>query len=155
MDETNHCVDDGCEQQLQGLGQCVNITSVSNKTEWHKLSSQYDISQSSPWYNQFCKPSDGSVQKDCCVCLKRRPCRDEGCYEAGGLCIDMKKAHLNTMTGAAAYGDGRQPFALAQVDFPITIEGDLCSPEHGLQSSQGSPESSCCTCYKRKSGECI
>ena len=141
-DDDNHCQDVGCAQQHQGLGQCVNISAVSTKDEWDRINSEYDMRFSNPWSNRFCRPSDGNLDKDCCVCLKKQPCKDEGCFEAGGMCADMQKVNLQW-----------DP-VMQQIDFPIKIPGNnLCVPQEAQQqpaSRQGqNTDSSCCECYKR------
>merc|ERR1712178_595914 len=76
---TPSCLDsrDQCKRTMGGLGVCVNITSINGQDEWSQLSNIYDFSNGgSSWANRFCGPSDKNLQKDCCVCLKKRPCKD-------------------------------------------------------------------------------
>jgi len=142
-EEPNHCQDVGCAQQHQGLGQCVNISTITTTDQWDELRSQYDMKYSNPWGNRFCKPSDGNMDKDCCVCLKKQPCKDEGCFQAGGICADMQKVNL------------QWDEVMQQIDFPTKIPGNnLCTPQDVQQQPQsrqdGNSQSSCCECYKRK-----
>ena len=152
----NSCkdVNDQCKRRMQGLGECVNATSVD---DWSILSIKYDLWGDS-YSNQFCQPADGSLKKDCCRCMKRRPCRDGGCYENGGKCVDMKKAHIylsyygvthhHGVASRSLLGRSFAPFFTTengQVDLSNRIDGD------GLCQSENPKRSSCCECYQRVS----
>ena len=154
IDNSCEDVNDQCKTRMQGLGECVNTTSVD---DWSSLSIKYDQWGDS-YSNQFCRPSNGGlIQKDCCRCMKKRPCRDGGCYENGGRCVDMKAAHIYlnyhgaTHHGAASrslLGRSLKPFFTTdngQVDLSNRIDGD------GLCQSEDPKQRSCCECYQRVS----
>ena len=132
--------------------ECVNATSVD---DWSSLSVKYNQWGDS-YSNQFCRPADGSLKKDCCRCMKRRPCRDGGCYENGGKCVDMKKAHIylnyhgvthhHGVASRSLLGRSFAPFFTTdngQVDLSNRIDGD------GLCQSEDPKQPSCCQCYQR------
>ena len=130
-----------CRTRMQGLGECVNVTAVD---DWSSLAIKYDQWGDS-FSNQYCRPSDGSLQDDCCRCMKKRSCRDGGCYENGGMCVDMKKAHIY-LNSHGATGMNHGPFFTTdrgQVNLSNRIEGD------GLCQSEDTSKPSCCECYQR------
>jgi len=131
------CKDNGCGrfwQARQGKGECVNITSVA----FSKIEAEYDLRYSGSYYNKRCAPADPKSDKDCCLCLRKKPCVDKGCIGKGGMCVDMKNAQL----GNANYGPR------SEVDLDSPLGDDLCANDQEMTSSARAKQ--CCTCYKKK-----
>jgi len=132
VEPIDDCEDKGCSQMWNGQGQCVKVT----KEPWAEIMDGYDLRYTNPWVNKRCvDPSGGD--KDCCLCMKKRTdCKDEGCFEKGGMCVDLKNSYLGNQNA----------FPRNAVDLGAKIEGDLCKG-YGA-STIGSKK--CCECYKRK-----
>merc|ERR1711962_1262470 len=128
------CRDNGCGRLWQGKGECVNVTSVA----FSKIEAEYDLRYSNAYYNKRCAPADSTSDKDCCLCLKKKPCVDKGCIEEGGMCVDMKNAQL----GNANYG------VRSEVDLDSPLGDGLCANDQGWTTA--GPPKQCCTCYKKK-----
>jgi len=127
------CKDKGCGSLWQGKGECVNVTSVA----FSKIEAEYDLRYSNAYYNKRCAPADPKSDKDCCLCMKKKPCVDKGCIGKGGMCVDMKNAQL----GNANYG------VRSEVDLDSPLGDDLCAND---PSSTSRVAKQCCTCYKKK-----
>ena len=128
------CKDKGCGRLWQGKGECVNVTSVA----FSKIEAEYDLRYSNAYYNKRCAPADSTSDKDCCLCLKKKPCVDKGCIQEGGMCVDMKNAQL----GNANYG------VRSEVDLDSPLGDNLCANDQGWTTA--GPPKQCCTCYKKK-----
>ena len=126
------CEDKGCSKLWNGQGQCVKVT----EKPWAEIEYRYDLKYTSPWNNQKCVDHSGG-DKDCCLCMKKQDCKDEGCFERGGMCVDLKNSYLGNQNA----------FPRNAVDLGAKIDGDLCSTGEGT-SATGSKK--CCECYKRK-----
>merc|ERR1711962_304196 len=144
--EIDRCFDFGCASILEGQGQCVNITEISTTEEWNIFKSMYDVNFNSSSYNHLCGPYlDKPGNKDCCKCMKKKPCRDLGCFKNGGKCVNMKTTDLQQFSYPP----------MNQIDFPVKIAGNgLCAdPEGGTADEvarQAAGDPSCCQCYKRR-----
>jgi len=128
------CVDDGCSASWQGQGECVNVTI----NPWSTIEAKYDMRYNNPYYNRRCKAPQG--EENCCLCLKKQSCEDTGCFQKGGICVDMRNSYLGT--------DNTYPRNVVELE--SRIRGDLC---RGSSASAVSGEK-CCQCYKRKSKPC-
>jgi len=128
------CLDDGCSKTFMGQGECVNVTSMP----WSTIEAKYDLQKANPYYNRRCKAPAG--EENCCLCLKKSSCEDTGCFQKGGICVDMRNSLLAQ--------DNLYPRNV--VDLNSRIRGDLC---RGTSSPAPSGEK-CCQCYKRKSKPC-
>jgi len=122
-----------CKRLWGNQGGCVNITSMP----FQDLEAQYDLNSANPTYNRYCTTSDAKSNMDCCICLRKRkqPCKDNGCLEKGGMCIDMKNSYLR---------ENQFPRDVVDISKPIQGAGDLCSNPNGPQKKM------CCQCYQRK-----
>lgn len=147
------CIDQGCTEEWDGLGQCVNVT----KVDWSKAALQYDLSK--PNVAGRCsngkeaaaeaeeaaegdEPSvleersldnvvlrtvvgkDGFLE-DCCRCMKKNPCQDNGCRVAGGQCVDARNENLEKF----------------DLEFKTDLGDELCGAIH---------EESYCKCFKAR-----
>jgi len=130
-EEPQTCVDKGCSGLWQGQGQCVRVTSLP----WTEVEAKFDLRYTNPWVNKRCV--DPSGDKDCCLCMRKRPCRDDGCYQAGGMCVDLKSSYLGNQNA----------YPRNAVDLGARIDGDLCKSE---VTSTNTGSRKCCECYKRK-----
>ena len=103
------------------------------QVDWSIADAKYDLTYFNPWYNKRCRASSGD--KDCCLCLRKRPCKDEGCYARGGMCVDIKNTHTMSFNF----------FPRHFVNLGERIPGDdLCKDT----SATGGKK--CCECFKRK-----
>ena len=133
------CRDNGCGrfwQARKGKGECVNITSVA----FSKIEAEYDLRYTNQWLNKKCAPADPKSDKDCCLCMKKKPCVDKGCIGEGGMCVDMKNVQLGP--NSANYG------VRSEVDLDSPLGDDLCANDQGWTTA--GPPKQCCTCYKKK-----
>ena len=91
------CTDNGCKDKFGGEGECRDM----RKLDYSNLEEKYDLSASGTKDdNQTCLSSD-PAQKDCCRCLKKFSCQDDGCsQEFGGLgiCVDITDVDLANLT---------------------------------------------------------
>merc|ERR1711973_1075899 len=136
------CKDNRCGrfwQARQGKGECVNVTSVA----FSKIEAEYDLRYSGSWLNKKCAPADPKSDKDCCLCLRKRPCVDRGCIEKGGMCVDMKNAQLGP--SSADYG------VRSEVDLDSPLGDDLCANDREMTTA--GPPKQCCTCYRKKGND--
>jgi len=132
VEPIDDCEDKGCSQMWNGQGKCVKVT----KEPWAEIMDGYDLRYTNPWVNKRCVDPTGG-DKDCCLCMKKRTdCKDEGCFEKGGMCVDLKNSYLGNQNA----------FPRNAVDLGAKIDGDLCLGEG--TSATGSKK--CCECYKRK-----
>ena len=95
------------------------------------------ISPNCLFKKRYCTSSDPQSDKDCCLCLRKReqPCKDNGCSNSGGMCIDMKNVYL-----------GENQFPRDVVDISKRLgHGNLCTNPNGPEKKK------CCECYQRKS----
>ena len=86
----------------------------------------------------MCAPADPKSDKDCCLCLRKKPCVDKGCIGKGGVCVDMKNAQLGSP------GRGIR----SEVDLDSPLGDDLCANDPS--STDIGQNKQCCTCYKKK-----
>ena len=128
------CRDNGCGRLWQGKGECVNATSIA----FSKIEAEYDLRYSNAYYNKRCAPADSASDKDCCLCLRKKPCVDKGCIEKGGMCVDMKNARLSNPN----YGPR------SEVDLDSPLGDDLCANDPS--TTVVGQNKQCCTCYKKK-----
>jgi len=128
------CKDNGCGRFWQGKGECVNATSIA----FSKIEAEYDLRYSNAYYNKRCAPADSTSDKDCCLCLRKKPCVDKGCIEKGGMCVDMKNARLSNPN----YGPR------SEVDLDSPLGDDLCANDPS--TTVVGQNKQCCTCYKKK-----
>ena len=113
-----------------GQGQCVKVT----KEPWAEIMDGYDLRYTNPWTNKKCADPSGG-DKDCCLCMKKRTdCKDKGCFEKGGMCVDLKNSYLGNQNS----------FPISAVNLGAKIDGDLCK---GIAYAK---QPGCCECYKRK-----
>ena len=102
------------------------------QVDWTKAEAKYDLRYFNPYYNKRCRASVGD--KDCCLCVRKRPCKDKGCYARGGKCVDMKNSYVSFNL-----------FPRHFVNLGERIPGDaLCKDT----STAGGKK--CCECFKRK-----
>ena len=82
----NECQDNGCKEQSNGLGECVDVTYPA----WDELNHRFDIfevvqAQSATAAKPgLCSPS---LDDSCCRCMKMKTCKDNGCearFEGNG-----------------------------------------------------------------------
>jgi len=129
---SDDCEDKGCAKLWNGQGQCVKVT----KEPWAEIMDRYDLRYTNPWNNKKCADPSGG-DKDCCLCMKKRTdCKDEGCFEKGGMCVDLKNSYLGNQNS----------FPISAVDLGAKIEGDLCRGE----GTSANSSKKCCECYRRK-----
>ena len=129
--EKVHCVDKGCVDHWQGHGECVNI----DDQPWMEIKEKYDWRTSNHITNKLCGTT--SKDKDCCLCMAKNvtnSCKDDGCYAAGGECINMKNADFDDKS-------------MDSINIGDKIEGaqgsDLCV-------SRDDTTLKCCQCYRRQ-----
>lgn len=130
--EQAHCVDKGCVDHWHGHGECVNI----NNQPWDEIKEMYKWRTSNHITNKLCGTT--SKDKDCCLCMAKNVtnyCKDDGCYAAGGECIDMKSADLN--------GKKMDSINIGE-EIKGTNGSDLCV-------SRDDKTLKCCQCYRRSS----
>ena len=106
------------------------------RTSWDEIEAGFDLRYSSPGANRRCTPSDPKDDKDCCLCLKKKPCMDNGCMEEGGMCVDMKNAYLRD-----------NMFPKNTLDLAQDLGDDLCRKDTKFTDKT---DKSCCRCYKKK-----
>ena len=61
-------------------------------------------------------------------------CKDEGCFEKGGTCVDLKNL------------GNQNSYPRNAVDLEAKIEGDLCRGE----GTSATGLKKCCECFKKK-----
>ena len=75
----NECQDNGCKEQTNGFGECVDVTNPA----WDELNYRFDISEvvqgqsATAAMPSLCIPSLGGDA--CCRCMKKKTCKDNGC----------------------------------------------------------------------------
>jgi len=130
------CVDTGCLDTWDGLGQCINVTEVK---DWGKLAEEYDLSVkdtkgacSAPEEAEGIPPRHVVLETtgqygDCCRCMKMKACEDTGCKAKEGTCVDVRNEDLEK------YSD---------LDLSNDLGNDLCGAMH---------EETFCKCFKKRS----
>ena len=78
----NECQDNGCKEQFNGLGECVDVTYPA----WDELNHRFDILEVVQGESStgLCSPS---LDDSCCRCMKMKTCKDNGCeaqFEGNG-----------------------------------------------------------------------
>ena len=125
----HECKDTGCGGLWAGQGKCVNMTKMS----YSEIESAYDLSSDTDDIKDdrtLCSSTDSD--KECCRCLRQKPCADNGCEDRGGRCVDILRANLKD----------ENVFPRNTVDLDDKIEGEgLC---------RGSKSEMCCECYRLK-----
>ena len=75
----NECQDNGCKEQTNGLGECVDVTNP----DWDELNYRFDISEVVQGQSFTAAMPDlciSSLGGDaCCRCMKKKTCKDNGC----------------------------------------------------------------------------
>merc|ERR1719186_926849 len=120
------CVNDGCAEDFEGLGTCLNVA----KMDYTNLPNMVDLKAGSK--NSGCKSAD-STDSSCCQCFKQKNCLDDGCKDAFdglGICVDVADADWAALDKYVDWGAGKK-------------EG-LCK---NINSKH------CCGCFKKKGGE--
>jgi len=105
------------------------------------VQARYDLRYNHPRYNKYCDAPPH--EENCCLCLKKQPCQDTGCFAKGGICVDLRGSSLGT--------DNTYPRNAVDLGSVIRGNHSLCRGT----SSPGVAGEKCCQCYKRKSDDCL